>query len=321
MPRRRKGASSKDRRQEEQKGGESSPPTRRETERWSEVVGRKATKEAKRREIKESQIVGSSVWTGARKTSVTGKVQAGEDETPRKNTSAAMRRNVYTRPPRSAAVCITAARKGGTAIRDVMTKIRKEIDLSSIGVEIWDTRKTMTGGTLLEIKGPERKEQAKTLANKIEVVVSGTGARVSVPRRTAEIRLNRIEESVTREEVIAAVAMTGGCDTADVSASALKQTKYGLCWTIVKCPLDIVPKLVKNCEAEGSRCAVCADSGRPADQRLGSERCQPQESRGNGKERYSERKGDEVTGKGRESGVIAESEVKVRKEIFSTTKK
>lgn len=110
----------------------------------------------------------------------------------------------------------------------------------------WDTRKTLTRGMLLEIKGPERKEQAKVLAKKIEEVLSGTGARVSMPSKTAELRLHRIEESVTREEVIDAVAAIGECEMSDITAGPLRLTHYGLCTTLVRCPLDIVPKLVKG---------------------------------------------------------------------------
>lgn len=46
--------------------------------------------------------------------------------------------------------------------------------------------------------------------------------------------------------------------------------------------------LAKSCEAEGSRCAMCADLGRPADHRLGSGRCQLQESRGMDRGRIGE---------------------------------
>lgn len=72
--------------------------------------------------------------------------------------------------------------------------------------------------------------------------------------------------------------------------------------------------LAKECEAESSRCALCADTGRPADHRLGSGRCQTQSMRGNAKEQDSERKGDATEGKGRESGVIVDNEAMVLEE-------
>lgn len=98
----------------------------------------------------------------------------------------------------------------------------------------------------MEIKGPERKNQAKVLANKIEEVLAGTGMRVSVSTRTAELRLHRIEESVTREEVVAEVASIEECESSDIAVGPMRLTHYGLCTTVERCPLDIVPRVVKE---------------------------------------------------------------------------
>lgn len=159
---------------EEQKGGESRLPEGRDKDRWSEVVGRKAIREAKRREAKDSQVVGSTAWIGARKTLAVDKVQGSKGGTTQKQEAVAVRRNVYPQPPRSAAVCVTAAREGGTNIKEVMTKIRKEVDLANIGVQIWDTRKTMTGGTLLG-QGPGKEGAGKDTGGKNRESSVGNG--------------------------------------------------------------------------------------------------------------------------------------------------
>lgn len=147
-------------------------------------MSQKATKAARKREARELEVVGSSAWSGTRKAAESTNKEARGDEPPHRNPETTARRNYYPRSARTAAVCMTVAREGGTIVKEAMTKIRKEIDLPSIKIEVWDTRKTMTGGTLLESKSPEKKEQAKALARKIEEVLSGTGVSVDAEQNS-----------------------------------------------------------------------------------------------------------------------------------------
>lgn len=71
-------------------------------------------------------------------------------------------------------------------------------------------------------QGPEKEEQAKTLASRIEKVLEGTGAKITTPKKTVDIRLHRIEESVTAEEVIAAIAKKGCCREEDISTGPMR---------------------------------------------------------------------------------------------------
>lgn len=119
-------------------------------------------------------------------------------------------------------------------MKETITTVRGQVDPEQLGVRIWATKRTLTGGVLIEIRGPEKEEQAKTLASRIEEVLEGTGAKVTTPMKTADIRLHRIEESVTAEEVIAAIAKKGGCKAKDVSTGPMWMTHPGLCTVVVK---------------------------------------------------------------------------------------
>lgn len=137
-------------------------------------------------------------------------------------------------------------KSSGMSVKDAMTTVRERIDPESLGVNIWDTKRTMTGGVLIEIRGPDKKEQAKKLATKIEEVLEGSGAKISTSGKTIEIRLHRIEESVTAEEVRAAIAKKGECSVEEVTVGPMRMTYQGLCTVVVKCPMEAVERITKG---------------------------------------------------------------------------
>lgn len=77
-------------------------------------------------------------------------------------------------------------------------------------------------------------------------MLEGTGAKVTTPRKTAEIRLHRIEESVTAEEIVAAIAKKEGCEAKDVSTGPILMAHYGLCIVVARCPLEAVGRIIRR---------------------------------------------------------------------------
>lgn len=74
------------------------------------------------------------------------------------------------------------------------------------------TKKSATGGILLEIKEERNKEIAEKLTESLRTALSKyCNVRVYRPRQMAEITLVGLDVSVTREEVRTAVAREGGC--------------------------------------------------------------------------------------------------------------
>lgn len=152
----------------------------------------------------------------------------------------------YPRPPRGAAVCVTASQDGETNIRDAMTRVREEVDPDKLGVKIYNTKRTLTGGVLIEIRGADRQQQARTLANKIEEVLEGSGVKVTTPVKTTEVRLHRFEESVTAEEIAKAVAKKGGCCTEQIRVGPIRMAHHGLCVVVIRCPQESVARLARG---------------------------------------------------------------------------
>jgi ATP-dependent protease HslVU (ClpYQ) peptidase subunit len=53
-------------------------------------------------------------------------------------------------------------------------------------------------------------------------------AKVTVPRKTAELRVTGLEDSITPEEVAAALVEAGGCYAAEVSEGVIRAAPRGL---------------------------------------------------------------------------------------------
>lgn len=60
------------------------------------------------------------------------------------------------------------------------------------------------------------------------------------------MRLHRIEESVTAEEVRAAVAKKGECCAEEIAVGPMRMSYQGLCTVIVKCPTEAVGRVAKG---------------------------------------------------------------------------
>lgn len=70
--------------------------------------------------------------------------------------------------------------------------------------------------------------------------------RDTTPVKTAEVRLHRFEESVTTEEIAAAVAKTGGCCIEQVRVGPIRMAHHGLCIVVIRCPQKIVASLARG---------------------------------------------------------------------------
>ncbi|KZC13881.1 hypothetical protein WN55_06206 [Dufourea novaeangliae] len=91
---------------------------------------------------------------------------------------------------------------------------------------------------------PDSAARADALAQRLGEVFFGTDVRVSRPVRTAEMRLTGLDESVTSEDAVAAIAAAGGCTAAEVRAGAVRRDRSGLGGVWVKCPLAAAKRLV-----------------------------------------------------------------------------
>ncbi|XP_052751065.1 uncharacterized protein LOC128200749 [Galleria mellonella] len=150
------------------------------------------------------------------------------------------------KPPRSAAVIITLdpeAEREGVAYANVLAEAKRRIDLRALGIEDMRFRTAITGGKVLEVPGADGAEKADVLASKLREFIPENMAKISRPVKSAEMRISGLDDSVTSEEVVAAVAREGGCQVDQVRVGEVRRTRSGVgtCW--VKAPLQAVKKM------------------------------------------------------------------------------
>ncbi|XP_052758234.1 uncharacterized protein LOC128202329 [Galleria mellonella] len=150
------------------------------------------------------------------------------------------------KPPRSAAVIITLdpeAEREGVAYANVFAEAKRRIDLRALGIEDMRFRTAITGGKVLEVPGADGAEKADVLASKLREFIPENMAKISRPVKSAEMRISGLDDSVTSEEVAAAVAREGGCQVDQVRVGEVRRTRSGVgtCW--VKAPLQVVKKM------------------------------------------------------------------------------
>ncbi|KAL0829497.1 hypothetical protein ABMA28_004257 [Loxostege sticticalis] len=197
-------------------------------------------------------------------------------------TAAAKPTTPKLRPPRSSAIVLTllpgAQEKGvtyETAIRDAKSRI----NLEELGISGLRFSKAKTGGKILEIPGATSGDKADAFASKLREVLPAEIVRVTRPTKTVDIRLSGLDDSVTKEEVAAAVSKSGGCTVDHVKVGIIRQSFSGNGTVVVKVPVTAAQKLSKgrllvgwvSCrvqvlETKPLRCYRCMEGGHVREQ-------------------------------------------------------
>ncbi|XP_049871995.1 uncharacterized protein LOC126370917 [Pectinophora gossypiella] len=222
------------------------------------------------------------------------------------------------RTPRTAAVVLhlqPAAADGGTTYADVLRTAKAKVNLQSLGITNLRIRKAVTGARVLELAGATSAEKADTLAEKLRESMSGDVVKVSRPIKRADMRIVGLDDSVTAQEVVEAVATAGGCATDAIRTGVIRVGAGGMGSLMVSCPVAAAKRVAKGrllvgwtsvqvrvleprplrcfrchetghahamCESESSQCSatphctVCEAARRPAEHRLGSSKCTAQ---------------------------------------------
>ncbi|KAL4108265.1 hypothetical protein QTP88_018496 [Uroleucon formosanum] len=155
------------------------------------------------------------------------------------------------------AVTIDRPAEGGS-LASVMKKVSGSINLQSLGVKVLTTRKTRTGGILLEVEGNEK---ATLLAGKIREVV-GDAARVRLPEPRTVVLLLGIPEWANAENVAAGVMQAGVTGVTPESVTIRKNSGGRGEFVRVKLLANNQPTCFR-CQGKGHLAAECRNEAKP----------------------------------------------------------
>ncbi|XP_047019109.1 uncharacterized protein LOC124646111 [Helicoverpa zea] len=149
------------------------------------------------------------------------------------------RRRKLAPPPRTEAVVVTltpeAAERGET-YESVLRRARTNVDPAELGAGRITCRKTQTGARIFEFSGAQRGTKADLFATKLREAVADT-AKVVRAVKCVALEVTDLDDSVTQEEVVAAVAAAGGCAVASVKGRAIRPGRRGMGTMRLECPV------------------------------------------------------------------------------------
>ncbi|XP_020298152.1 uncharacterized protein LOC109862494 [Pseudomyrmex gracilis] len=102
----------------------------------------------------------------------------------------------------------------------------------------------MTRDLMIQVPGPDIAAKADALAAKMEGVLAGTGIKIRRPSRPGNVRMRGIDDTVSREEVLAALASASKCPEGEVRLGELWALPSGLKTAWVQCPISATKRLV-----------------------------------------------------------------------------
>ncbi|XP_022834571.1 uncharacterized protein LOC111362230 [Spodoptera litura] len=233
-------------------------------ETWATVVGRKKVRKAAKTASAAAQISAA-----ATKVAFTQRVKKGDQL-----------KSPKVRAPRSEAVTVTlqpGAEERGVTYKRVIAEAKAKIRLSELDLPCVTLKTTATGARLFEVPGASSSSVAKAdlLAAKLKEVLNLDDVRVSRPTKTAELHIRGLDDSVTTEEVVTAIARIGECSPDTVRAGDIRVDASGLGMIWVRCPTMVAKTIadsgrllvgwvaakVKLLQPRTRRCFRCLEEG------------------------------------------------------------
>ncbi|CAH2055625.1 unnamed protein product, partial [Iphiclides podalirius] len=104
-------------------------------------------------------------------------------------------------------------------------------------------RQAATGARVLELPAGVTSEAADSFAAKLREVLAGE-ARIARPVKCADLRLTGLDDSVTRDEVLAAIVAAAACPLDHVKAGEIREGRRGTGCIWVQCPVAAAKVLV-----------------------------------------------------------------------------
>ncbi|XP_022837199.1 uncharacterized protein LOC111364526 [Spodoptera litura] len=192
-------------------------------ETWSLVVGRKAKR------AKAPQPVNLSPQTQINLTQKKQRVK-------------------LPKVPTSAAISICVKEGATVGLGEVMSVARRQINIVELGItpDLLREKRAADGGIVLMISGEDSASKADRLANRMREVLADFAVVIRRPIKMAEARVMDLNDAITPEEVVAAIARAGGCSVGDVKIGEIRRPPTSLGHVWVRGPLTAMKKLASD---------------------------------------------------------------------------
>nr|XP_012217831.1 PREDICTED: uncharacterized protein LOC105669443 [Linepithema humile] len=129
-----------------------------------------------------------------------------------------------------------------------MRQIQEKIHLNELGITgPLKSDTAQTGAILIELSGPDKKEKADRLANKMaDLFADRPEIRIARPQKMGEIRISGKDPSTTSDDIARAVVQQGGCSLTDIKVGDIREMGRGQRTAWVQCPLEAATKVAQT---------------------------------------------------------------------------
>ncbi|XP_018360093.1 PREDICTED: uncharacterized protein LOC108759244 [Trachymyrmex cornetzi] len=125
-----------------------------------------------------------------------------------------------------------------------LAKSRVNIDI--LDIKEIRPKKVRSGALLLEVPGVEGTSKADKLANKLkEALDDQQNVLIIRPEKTADMRIRDLEDSMTKNDIIAALSLKDECAAEAIKLGNITPSNNGLGSLWLRCPLVAV-KNIRN---------------------------------------------------------------------------
>nr|XP_034838764.1 uncharacterized protein LOC117994898 [Maniola hyperantus] len=145
--------------------------------------------------------------------------------------------------PKTAAVTITLTESATVNYATAMAIAKQRVKLADCGILQVRQKKSITGGLVLKVPGPDSTKKADTLAERLRTALADMGVRIARPVKTGEIRVMDLDESIVKQDVAVAIAEAAECLEEQVKVGEIRYSTSRLGTVWVRCPLTAVRKL------------------------------------------------------------------------------
>lgn len=150
--------------------------------------------------------------------------------------------------PTSAAISICVKEGATVGLGEVMSVARRQINIVELGIttDLLREKRAADGGIVLMISGQDSASKADGLATRMREVLADFAVVIRRPTKMAEARVMDLDDAITPEEVIAAIARVGGCSAEDVKIGEIRRPPTSLGHVWVRGPLAAMKKLASD---------------------------------------------------------------------------